>query len=261
MKKRDFLIGLLVGAVLFGGLSAVANGVIAELSKQPIYVDGQCVEMTAYSINGNNYVRLRDIGKAVDFGVTYNPAADSVYIDSNSPYVEETQTAQLPPSVTDGGMDDRLWWISEFGLEKPYNAVKPFVAEVEKMATDTEKVNEIIMYVRARMTYGEPIRETNPNYQYRMFTEGTPANPVKGLCEDYAKATSFLLQIADIPNILTKGSNHAWLTVYADGKWYYVDSTNSETLFTMDTPNLPFTDANPTQTTRLMEEKVPNSTK
>lgn len=31
--------------------------------------------MTAYSIGGSNYVKLRDIGKAVDFGVTYGAAA------------------------------------------------------------------------------------------------------------------------------------------------------------------------------------------
>ena len=43
MKNRyfTFVMGMLVGAVLFGGGTAYAAGVIAELSVQPIYVDGQ----------------------------------------------------------------------------------------------------------------------------------------------------------------------------------------------------------------------------
>ena len=83
MKNRyfTFVMGMLVGAVLFGGGTAYAAGVIAELSVQPIYVDGQQVQMTAYSIGGNNYVKLRDIGQAVGFGITYDAATRSVRIE------------------------------------------------------------------------------------------------------------------------------------------------------------------------------------
>lgn len=94
MKNRyfTFVMGMLVGAVLFGGGTAYAAGVIAELSVQPIYVDGQQVQMTAYSIGGNNYVKLRDIGQAVGFNVYWQ---DGVQIDSDAPY---TGTA---PAQTD----------------------------------------------------------------------------------------------------------------------------------------------------------------
>ncbi len=51
-------------------------GILAEPSTQPIYVDGQKVSMTAYSINGSNYVRLRDVGQAVNFGVAYDPVSN-----------------------------------------------------------------------------------------------------------------------------------------------------------------------------------------
>ena len=57
--------------------------------------------MEAYSIHGNNFVKLRDIGQAVDFGVEYDPATNSVHIDPNSSYQEEVkqgeQTPGLPP--------------------------------------------------------------------------------------------------------------------------------------------------------------------
>lgn len=55
MKSKVFLVGMLLGGLIFGGTTAYAAGVIAELSTQPIYVDGRQVSMTAYSINGNNY--------------------------------------------------------------------------------------------------------------------------------------------------------------------------------------------------------------
>lgn len=83
-------IGVLAGLALSGPAAQAATSITATLSSQPIYVDGQRVTMTAYSIGGNNYVRLRDIGKAVDFGVTYDATTNSVYIDSTQPYQEDS---------------------------------------------------------------------------------------------------------------------------------------------------------------------------
>ena len=85
-----FLTGMLVGAVLFGGGVAYAAGVIAERSMNTIYIDGQQVELEAYSINGSNYLKLRDVGKAVGFNVYWDGA---VQIDSTAPYTGEAPTA------------------------------------------------------------------------------------------------------------------------------------------------------------------------
>ena len=63
MKKKDFALGILCGAMLFSGATAVATGITAEPTWQNIYVDGEQVSMTAYNIAGNNYVKLRDIGQ------------------------------------------------------------------------------------------------------------------------------------------------------------------------------------------------------
>ena len=92
-RKREAIfmgLGVLAGLALSGPAAQAATSITATLSSQPIYVDGQRVTMTAYSIGGNNYVRLRDIGKAVDFGVTYDSATNSVYIDSTQPYQEDS---------------------------------------------------------------------------------------------------------------------------------------------------------------------------
>ncbi len=88
---------LLLGTALFGGGTVLASsGVTATPSTQVIYVDGQRVNMTVFSIGGSNYVKLRDVGKAVDFAVSYDAVAKSVQIDSDAPYVEEIQTPVVP---------------------------------------------------------------------------------------------------------------------------------------------------------------------
>lgn len=70
-----------------------ASGAVAKISDQKITVDGVQVNMTAYQIDGNNYVKLRDIGKQVDFGVGYDNATSSVRIDTDAPYTESTTSA------------------------------------------------------------------------------------------------------------------------------------------------------------------------
>ena len=92
-RKREAIfmgIGVLAGLALSGPAAQAATTITATLSTQPIYVDGQRVSMTAYNIGGSNYVKLQDIGRAVDFGVTYDTATNSVYIDSVQHYQEES---------------------------------------------------------------------------------------------------------------------------------------------------------------------------
>lgn len=89
MKNRGKNIGLLLtgmaaGAALCGG--AYAAGIVAQPTWQPIFVDGQQVEMEAYNINGNNYVKLRDIGKEVGFNVYWQ---NGVQVDSDAGYTGE----------------------------------------------------------------------------------------------------------------------------------------------------------------------------
>lgn len=90
LKKRGvktaltFCVGMALGAALLGG--AAAAGVAATPTWQPIYVDGRQVQMEAYNINGNNFVKLRDIGKVVGFNVYWQ---DGVRVDSAADYTGE----------------------------------------------------------------------------------------------------------------------------------------------------------------------------
>ena len=96
-KHIEFVVGIAVGAALFGGGTAYAAGLLAEPSSQTFYVDGQQVQLQAYAIGGNNYVKLRDVGQAVNFNVTYDAATNSVHIDPDAPYQE--QVSQPAPST------------------------------------------------------------------------------------------------------------------------------------------------------------------
>ena len=90
MKKSLYLIaGILIGITLFGGSSVLAAGITVERSTNRIYVDGQEVSLTAYNINGNNYVKLRDIGEQVGFNVYWDSNTKCVQVESKKPYTGE----------------------------------------------------------------------------------------------------------------------------------------------------------------------------
>ena len=89
MKKRRFvylLTGVVIGALAFGAVPAIAAGVTAVLSGQSVTLDGEPVQLTAYNIEGSNYTKLRDIGAILDVGVWYDEAEKTVRIESDKPY-------------------------------------------------------------------------------------------------------------------------------------------------------------------------------
>ena len=93
MKLGSFAAGIVVGTLLFGGGTAVAAGLLAEPSAHPVYVDGEEVSMEAYIIQGSSYVKLRDVGQALDFNVYWE---DGIQVDSTMPY-----TGQPPARTAD----------------------------------------------------------------------------------------------------------------------------------------------------------------
>ena len=93
--------GFLLGAVVFGGGAAYATGILAVPSTHAVTVDGVPVSVEAYTINGNNYFKLRDIAALVDFGVNWDHAAKTVEIDTTSSYEEKQAELPTSPSYTD----------------------------------------------------------------------------------------------------------------------------------------------------------------
>lgn len=69
-------------------LSGKSESQTAALTDSKIYVNGKEIQLTAYKIGGNNYFKLRDVAKAIGFGVTWDPNTSTIGIDTKSPYTE-----------------------------------------------------------------------------------------------------------------------------------------------------------------------------
>ena len=101
------LCGLVLGLSLSASVAQAVESLKATLSTNRILVDGQEVRLTAYNINGNNDVMLRDVGRAVDFNVYWDSDAKCVQVESKKPYTGEapvTSAEAKPmehPSQTD----------------------------------------------------------------------------------------------------------------------------------------------------------------
>ena len=90
MKRGGFAAGFLTGLLVVGvTTTAYAAGIMAERSTHRVFVDGREVQMEAYRIKGNNYVQLRDIGKAVGFEVYWDSANSCVQVEGGKPYTGE----------------------------------------------------------------------------------------------------------------------------------------------------------------------------
>ncbi len=81
--------GIILGAAIAAPVAGAA--LTAQQSSQKITVDGKPIQIEAYSINGNNYAKLRDVGRAVGFAVEYDAATNTVCIKTDEPYTEKTQ--------------------------------------------------------------------------------------------------------------------------------------------------------------------------
>ena len=58
------------------------------LSTSALLKDGANVELKAYLINENNYFKLRDLGKLIDFNVSWDGANNCIIIDTSASYRE-----------------------------------------------------------------------------------------------------------------------------------------------------------------------------
>ena len=90
MKRGSFAAGFLTCLLLAGiTTTAYAAGIMAERSTHRVFVDGREVQMEAYRIKGNNYVKLRDIGRAVGFNIYWDSDSKCVQVESDKPYTGE----------------------------------------------------------------------------------------------------------------------------------------------------------------------------
>lgn len=83
--KKIFMFSIVSMALLLGSKVFAADIV----SGQDIYIDGSKAEMSAINYNDNNYVKLRDIAKALNIVITYDAETNTVLINTDKHYIEE----------------------------------------------------------------------------------------------------------------------------------------------------------------------------
>lgn len=74
-----------------GGELAQGDGAdkTATVNTATVYLDGQPVSLLAYTINQNNYFKLRDVGQAFDFDVTWDGTQNTIVIDTAKSYTPD----------------------------------------------------------------------------------------------------------------------------------------------------------------------------
>ncbi len=80
------LCGITLGLALNSPAVQAVESLKATLSTNRIFVDGQEVQIEAYTIHDNNFIQLRDIGKAVGFNVYWDTDTKTVQIETDKPY-------------------------------------------------------------------------------------------------------------------------------------------------------------------------------
>lgn len=66
-----------------------------------IYLDGRAALLRAYNIEGNNYFKLRDLGRIFDFGVDWDGASNAVLLDTDKRYTFTPVNAELYSLIYD----------------------------------------------------------------------------------------------------------------------------------------------------------------
>jgi hypothetical protein len=281
-RKINFIAGFVLGAAIFGGATALAvNGVLATISNQPIYVNGKQIAITAYAIDGHNYVQLRDIAQAVDFGVEYDEATNSVQIDSTAHYAIPGAAVTPAPTLANGYPDKpqrntaMTWtvnpWTRSNLSEKAIKIRDNFITSLDGLS-DLEKLKKINAFIAAHLTYDLSAKGSGNDEEF--WTTGS-----RGVCSNYANKVAYLCNLAEIPCVTIDGNTnasktwdkptHTWNEVYIDGKWEYFDATFSDGDGKTDRfiygdaerEKRNATDSVPNVTLKSKETKLPNSTK
>lgn len=90
-------------SVVGGEMNSTFNGnITATPTNSKIMKDGVELQLTTYNINGNNYFKLRDIGKIFNFGIEWDSNANTISVNTNEPYVEEQSVQVVDYDFTNG---------------------------------------------------------------------------------------------------------------------------------------------------------------
>ena len=206
MKHRGkslvpLLAGILIGCALSGpAVHAAAEAISACRSSHAVCVDGNEIELEAYVIEGNNYVKLRDVGEAVGFNVWWDGENHTVQIESDRPYTG------IPPTEES---------IADIDDDTPADAAETGTAEVNPAVLTGAYTPEFYAALRSAILSGSseaPIRLKEEAYSAMLEAAAAIGcwpvydlkSDVEGMCriaarypEPYAEAAAYCQPFID----------------------------------------------------------------
>lgn len=134
MRKHSFFTGFLLGALMFGGIGAAATGITAILSNHEFYFNGVKTDVEAYIINGNNYLKLRDVAEVLDISIDFNNGIVTVgenkqndIIDGKA-HFKENYSLKANPDIFD-----------EVYTRESYNAIRQSIVDIKEITSNTNE--------------------------------------------------------------------------------------------------------------------------
>lgn len=178
-----------------GDLAPLKEGEVSALkSPQVLEVDLKNQDVKAYNIHGNNYYRLRDLGRILNFDVEYNRAYNKVMVFSEY---------EVPAAVSEGEIKTEMY-IDEDG-SKVFKKIYPDEIMNAPMRTCYPRApkGEIVYDILERGYFndkGEPVNEygerINRSYRERMA--------------NLMKVKPFELDLRDIKTVDLGGTGGDW---------------------------------------------------
>ena len=157
MKKSN-IIFFIIGAIIFGTISAFATQYIVTYNPYPVKLNGQNIAIEGYNINDNTYFKLRDVADAigyftVDFNNSTIQIAKDGYVYNNEKIINDTKKF-IGRWIYSG--EDRLGYTID--IEEDGTACRTSYHNVEG-GTYFVSENDLIIYLTVK-TNDAPITHT-----------------------------------------------------------------------------------------------------
>ncbi len=151
--RKIFAVSIISTILLFVSKVFAADIV----SGQDIYINGTKAEMSAINYNDNNYVKLRDIAKALNIEITYNAETNTVSINTDKSYIEEKPKSTYIDGTAyareDFSQDANPDIFNEIYTRDAYNAIRQSIVDIKEITQNTDE------------------NGYNPNYTYAHFVD------------------------------------------------------------------------------------------
>ena len=127
------------------------------VSGQDIYINGSKAEMSAINFNDNNYVKLRDIAKALNIEITYDAETNTVSINTDKTYKEENFKVDYINGKSyareDFSQKANSGIFNDVYTRDAYNAIRQSIVDIKEITQNTDE------------------NGYNPNYTYAHFVD------------------------------------------------------------------------------------------